>query len=258
MKVKNIFKKNQIIIFALAIMIAIAGYLNFSKDKTKESEIEEAASSAVDDNLFAEIDGEHYSDYGDISDEDELLSKDSSQDEILVVKDTVSTEDNIVEKQDDSKEVASDKSDAEAANVDENASDLETTSPGEAILASTTISPSYFSTARLTREQNRARNRASLMEIISDPNTSQELRDEASDAVMELTTISEKENSTEILLEAKGYQDAVVSIVEDSVDVIVNNPSLTDQDMAIIEDVVMRKTGAKANNIAITCVVTEE
>ena len=29
---KNIFKKNQIIITALAIMLAVAGYLNFSKE----------------------------------------------------------------------------------------------------------------------------------------------------------------------------------------------------------------------------------
>lgn len=36
---KNIFKKNQIIITALAIMIVIAGYLSFTnKDKVKTTE----------------------------------------------------------------------------------------------------------------------------------------------------------------------------------------------------------------------------
>jgi stage III sporulation protein AH len=279
MSVKNIFKKNQIIIFALAIMIAIAGYLNFSRDKTKESELEEAASSAVNDDLFANIDGESYSDYADISDEDELLSsEEASNDNLLVVNDPVTTEDNLVAKGEDakgtdvadasdSKDVAKTEEDKDvpkttdgedAAKEGETSTDIETTAPGEAILASTTISSSYFSTARLTREQTRARNRESLMDIISNAKASEELRDKASDALMELTAISEKESSTEILLEAKGFSGAVVSIVEDSVDVIVNSPALNEQDMAIIEDVVMRKTGAEASNIVITCVVTED
>ncbi len=263
MKVKNIFKKNQIIIFALAIMIAIAGYLNFSRDKTKESELEEAASSSVD-KLFTEIDGDSYTDLADISDED---ISEASNDSLLVVNDPVSTEDSMVAKGDDKNVAEESKDDAKAADAeskdaktatDGKKSEVETAAPGEAILASTTISSAYFSTAKLTREQTRAKNRESLMDIIADTNTSQELKDKASDALMELTTIAEKESSTEILLEAKGFSGAVVSIVEDSVDVIVNSTSLTDQDKAIIEDVVMRKTGADLSNIVITNVVTED
>ena len=260
MKVKNIFKKNQIIIFALAIMIAIAGYLNFSRDKTNESELEEAASSVVDNELFADIEGESYSDLADISDEDELASSEASNDSLVVVNDPVTTEGTIVADKEpaDSKDgdVAAENADVDAA--EETANDVESSAPGEAILASTTISSSYFSTARLTREQTRAKNSERLMDIISDTNTSEDLRDQASNALMELTIIAEKESSTEILLEAKGFSGAVVSIVEESVDVIVNSPALNEQDMAIIEDVVMRKTGAEATNIVITCVVTED
>jgi stage III sporulation protein AH len=278
MKMKNIFKKNQIIIFALAIMIAIAGYLNFSRDKTKESELEEAASSVIDDDLFAGIDGDSYGDLAeDISDEDELASSEASNDDLLVVNDPVTTEDNMAAVDGD-KEVAdlseeeAEAADAEGEDVkavdgedakatdatDGDKTEVETTAPGEAILASTTISSAYFSTAKLTREQTRAKNTERLMDIISDTNSSQKLKDKASNALMELTVIAEKESSTEILLEAKGFSGAVVSIVEESVDVIVNSTSLTEQDMAIIEDVVMRKTGAEAKNIVITNVVTED
>lgn len=280
MNVKNIFKKNQIIIVALAIMIAVAGYLNFSRDKTKEKELEDAASTAVGDDLFANLEGESYSDYADISDEDDLASSEAINDDLLVVNDPVTTEGNLVSKgkddaatsgkAEDDKVVDATKNDDKKtddkktedkktdASDKEAAKDVETTAPGEAILASTTISSSYFSTAKLTREQTRAKNKANLLDIISDKNTSQDLKDEASAALLELNSISDKESSTEILLEAKGFSGAVVSIVEESVDVIVNSPALTDQDMAIIEDVVMRKTGAKAKNIVITCVVTED
>ena len=275
MNVKNIFKKNQIIIVALAIMIAVAGYLNFSRDKTKEKELENAASTAVGDDLFANLEGESYSDYADISDEEDLASSEAINDDLLVVNDPVTTEGNLVSKgkddaatsgkAEDDKVVDATKTDDKKtddkktdASDKEAAKDVETTAPGEAILASTTISSSYFSTAKLTREQTRAKNKANLLDIISDKNTSQDLKDEASAALLELNSISDKESSTEILLEAKGFSGAVVSIVEESVDVIVNSPALTDQDMAIIEDVVMRKTGAEAKNIVITCVVTED
>jgi stage III sporulation protein AH len=207
-----------------------------------------------------------------------LLSSEASNDNLLVVNDPVSTEDSLVAKGEDAKEtdvakaednkdVAKTEDDKEVAKAEDSkdvakdsdtTTEVETTAPGEAILASTTISSSYFSTARLTREQTRAKNKESLLDIISNAKTSEELRDEATDALMELTAISEKESSTEILLEAKGFSGVVVSIVEESVDVIVNSPALNEQDMAIIEDVVMRKTGAEASNIVITCVVTED
>ena len=45
---KNMMKKNQIMITALAIMIAIAGYLNFAGSRISEEEImETGADSAV-------------------------------------------------------------------------------------------------------------------------------------------------------------------------------------------------------------------
>ena len=47
---KNIFKKNQIIITSLAIMIAAAGYLNFSgKDISMVSENQETMVQSVND-----------------------------------------------------------------------------------------------------------------------------------------------------------------------------------------------------------------
>ena len=38
-KLKNMFKRNQVMITALAIMIAVAGYLNFAGTKVGEEEL---------------------------------------------------------------------------------------------------------------------------------------------------------------------------------------------------------------------------
>ena len=59
---KAIFKKNQIIITALAIMIAVVGYLNFAKDAEKEEENEAKLTAG---NSYTDSE-----DYGDLSAED--------------------------------------------------------------------------------------------------------------------------------------------------------------------------------------------
>ena len=67
-----------------------------------------------------------------------------------------------------------------------------------------------------------------------------------------LTKISEKENAAELMLQAKGFTDAVVSISDGNADVVVNAEGLTEQQIAQIEDIVKRKTGIEAGKIVIT------
>ncbi|MEG2232114.1 MAG: SpoIIIAH-like family protein, partial [Lachnospiraceae bacterium] len=77
---------------------------------------------------------------------------------------------------------------------------------------------------------------------------------DAIDSMIALTNVAEKEMSAEILLEAKGFTDAVVSMSDGSVDVVVSAGELTDAQRAQIEDIVKRKTGVEAANIIITAI----
>ena len=61
-----------------------------------------------------------------------------------------------------------------------------------------------------------------------------------------------KEAAAEMLLDAKGYTDAVVSITEDSVDVVINMSEVDEAGRAQIEDIVKRKTEVSAENIVIS------
>lgn len=69
-----------------------------------------------------------------------------------------------------------------------------------------------------------------------------------------MTDVAEKETAAEILLEAKGFNDAVVSIDGESVDVVVNTEELTEAQRAQIEDIVIRKTGVSADAVIISTV----
>ena len=70
----------------------------------------------------------------------------------------------------------------------------------------------------------------------------------------ELRQRAEKEAAAEVLLQAKGFSEAVVSINGDAVDVVVNAAELTDVQRAQIEDIVKRKTDIAAENIVISTI----
>ena len=207
---KNIFRKNQVIITALAIMIAVAGYLNFAEEKGKTTE------TAT------------YGELGDIGDTSGLD---------LELSDAALSE--------DAAEAGTEAEYSLAGTENE-------TEVGDAVLVNNTIGSDFFSSARLNREQTRAKNKEMLMEIVNNENISEAQKEEAVNSIVRLTEIAEKETATENLLAAKGFSDAVVSIVDNSVDVIVNANELTEKEIAQIEDIVKRKTEVGAENIVIS------
>ena len=157
---KNMFKRNQVMITALAIMIAVAGYLNFAGTKVGEEELADVGASA-----------------GQESDMEALLE--------------------------------------------------------------------------LSKEQTRAKNKETLLEIINNANIAENQKQEAVDEMIALTDLTERETAAEILLETRGYADAVVTITDESADVVVGMSVLSDAQCAQIEDIVARKTGIAAQNIVI-------
>ena len=247
---KNMVKKNQIMITALAIMIAVAGYLNFAGGKISEEEImttgsADAVSISADKELYGTE--EDVAALFEISDEDMLQAENGdieSMDTEVVLQ-----EDNYLE------ESMEDFLLSETAEITENEIS-ESEVPGEAVFTSTT-SLNTLSGARLLKEQTRAKNKETLLEVINNANISEEQKQEAIDNMIEITEIAEKETAAEILLEAKGFEDVVVSITADTVDVVVSASELTEAQRAQIEDIVIRKTGVAPEAIIISTLVGE-
>ena len=125
---------------------------------------------------------------------------------------------------------------------------------GQAVLSSTN-GETVLSEAKLLREQMRAENKEALLEIINSDELSDEQKQEAVNTLVQMTAIAEKETAAELLLEAKGFSDAIVTINDGAVDVVVNALTLTDVQRAQIEDIVKRKTEIGAENIVINTVV---
>ncbi len=131
--------------------------------------------------------------------------------------------------------------------------------PGEAVLTSTvTSSTDYASEIKLNREQVRSKNKETLNAIIENEGLTDEQKTEAVAQLAAITDIAEKEVEAESLLEAKGFTSVVVSITDDTCDVVLDMGEVTDAKLSQVEDIVKRKTGVEAENIIITAINTAE
>lgn len=135
----------------------------------------------------------------------------------------------------------------------------ENLNPGESLLTGTLINASdYAISVKLNREQIRAKNKESLLEIINSEKISDDAKEEAVDKMVEMTDWAEKEADAEMLLEAKGFTNVVVSISENCCDVVLDMGEVTDAKRAQVEDIVKRKTGVAAEKIIITPICVNE
>ena len=90
------------------------------------------------------------------------------------------------------------------------------------------------------------------MQIIDNTNLEEAQKQEAINSMLNLTAIAEKETAAESLLAAKGFENSIVYINDDSVDVVISRQTLSDAERAQVEDIVKRKTEISADKIVIT------
>mgnify|MGYP002069094369 FL=1 len=281
---KKILRKNQIMITALALMIAVAGYLNFAGTKIGEED-------------FISVDGSNSELTYEISDEDTMnadmyaislredtegtiadysqqaAATDANGDILSLDTDDAAITENYLTEGMDTNALAADtaatnnmtdsnlQANAEAAeshgvlaaNSEENADAniIEQEVPGEAVFTSAS-GVSTIAGANLLKEQTRAQNKESLMEIINNESLKKKKKKDAVNTMITLTETAQKESDAQMLLEAKGFAQTVVSISGDSADVMVAATSLTEAQTAQIIDIVQRKTEIAPENIIIT------
>ena len=209
---KRLFKKNQIIITTLAIMIAVAGYLNYSGRIFGESGKAEATNGELANQELLDITSEDGAQEtaGDIESQDQEVA------------------DGTVEG-----------------------------TPGEAVLTNGDVT-GVVAEAKVTREQVRAKNKETLLEIIDNANLSDEQNQDAINQMIAMTELAEKEAAVETMLASKGFSDTVVSLTAETADVVVNSAELTDANRAQIEDIITRKAEISPENIVITPIYSKD
>ena len=193
---KRIFRKNQLVVTALALLIAVAGYFNYTYD----------------------------------ADEHEIAT--------------------MAEKSNQKTKETKEKKEKKTAQVDDNMGDE---SAGETVLTeSDSIAISKAASLKMDREQTRAAGKATLLDVVNNKELTEQDRKSAVDELAKMTEITERESACEMMLQSKGFEEAIVSISADGADVIVNKKEVTDAERAQIEDVINRKGGVAPDHIVIS------
>lgn len=254
LKGRKLFRRNQIIITTLAVMIAAAGYLNYAgkRDLEAGSRLSQAGSLELsEEDLMAENLAAQSETVSDIL----SLDNDPAEGEVAEAgpEDTsLALGDNGTDGEASTQEGELSGNSTDTGNTGESADPAGYENPGEAVLTSGMSVADYIAGVQLSREQIRAKNKETLMSLINSTNIDEAAKQQAIQDMIRITEISEKENAAETLLMAKGFADPVVSITDDKVDVVIHASSITDPQRAQIEDIVKRKAEVGAEQIIIT------
>ena len=238
----NVIKKNQIVVFVVALMLIVAGYLNFSGDSTINNLI--PTSTLADSEEMASI-GDAKLVSANIVEGNNEKSESNGNEEIL--------EDNIEQTNNVQSNIN---------NIENNANTTPTT--GETIETEENIatnsataennygSDNYFTQSRLDRDTMYSQTLDTYQKIINNENISE---DQKSIAQEEISKINKEKNSimiAENLIKVKGFEDLIIFVNGENVSIIVKADKLEEKDIAQIQNIITRELGASIENINIS------
>lgn len=213
----KLFKKNQVVIYVIALMLVVAGYLNYTATNDFNSAVQTSSS------------------------EEELTKMANIGDAQLVSSSVVSEESNV-----ETSGLTDESNMAEKNEIVDN----NTISTSSAVSKN---NKDYFSTSKLERESMYSQMLETYENIL---NSSNSLETQKQSATEEIKKINDTKNSIMIcenLIKTKGFEDVVIFVNGDSISVIVEDEQLSPEEVAQIQNIISREIKAEVENIHISC-----
>lgn len=231
---KQILKKNQIIIYVIAIMLIAAGYMNYTSNE------KQALETAV------LTDSEKYAGIGDatlvsanVADNNDLVNNDETQ--------NTDNENNDTSKNEDKKDEI--KSNEQNTETTENAVQNE-------INTSTTVTENsgnqYFAELRLERDKMYSQMLESYQKILSNSQISETQKEISENEIKKINDTRNAIMIAENLIKNKGFQDLIIFINGDSISIIVKAKELKEEQIAQIQNIISRELKGEIENIHIS------
>lgn len=217
---KNL-KKNQVIIFVIALMLVSAGYLNYTANN-KNNTIETSS----------ELNSIEYSGIGDAR---LVNSNGVTEEETNTIQDIVSKD------EDDIK-----------TNNEEQSIVMNETNIDSAVSTSSMTIDEYFSSSKLTRDTMYSQMIETYEKILENENISS---DQKTIAQTEIKNINDNKNKIMIcenLIKTKGIEDSVIFINGDSISVVIRADSLEQAQIAQVQNIINREMQVEISNIHIS------
>lgn len=227
----RLIKKNQVVIYVIALMLVVAGYLNFTTNGDLKSAVQTASSE------------EELEKMANIGDAQLVSSNVVSENDVENINVDKTSEKN----SNSNNESSVNKNDAENQNTEDKKSDetVETSS-------NTKNNDDYFTTSRLERDTMYSQMLETYDKIL---NSSNSLETQKQAATEEIKKINDTKNSIMIcenLIKTKGFENVVIFVNGDSVSIIVKDEQLSTEKVAQIQNIISREMNSKVENIHIS------
>lgn len=211
----KVLKKNQLAILVIALMLVTAGYLNYTANDAVST-----SSNTV---------GEQYAAIGDATlvNSGELIEDKDKQNIIDTINNANSSENN---------------QNTEEINSNEKNQTIETVAKED----------DYFDKSRLEREKMYSQMLETYQKLLESTSISQEQKVVSE---QEITKINQTKNAimiAENLLSTKGFEDSIIFVNDTSVSIVVKANTLTEQQIAQIQNIVSRELNVELSNIHIS------
>lgn len=227
---KQILKKNQIIISVIAIMLIAAGYMNYTSNE------KQALETAV------LTDSEKYAGIGDatlvsanVADNSDVVNNNEGQN---IIDDSVKKE-----------EIKSNEQNTENKENDKNTIQNE-------INTSTTVTENsgdqYFAELRLERDKMYSQMLESYQKILSNSQISETQKEISENEIKKINDTRNAIMIAENLIKNKGFQDLIIFINGDSISIIVKAKELKEEQIAQIQNIISRELKGEIENIHIS------
>lgn len=226
-------KKNQIIIFAIALMLITAGYLNYSM-RTEQT----AETASI-------IEQEEYAGIGDAR----LVSNNN------VVDDTSNVSGNGENKAEQISESGSTSNNTNNNEQIEDDNNTPNSSTQKMISTSSTEDKqldSYYNESKLERNKMYSEMLESYQSIVANASVSVEQKNTAQ---TEISNINKQRNSimiAENLIKNKGFKDVVIFVNNQSVSCVIRAEKIEEAEIAQIQSIIQRELSVNVENIHIS------
>lgn len=223
----KILKKNQVLIYVIALMLIVAGYLNYS-----------GSENDIDKTLQATASAEELAGLNNIGDA-RLVNTNIVDETNQIVNETV---ENIAE----NNVVTSNEINVNATNTAEENMVNENT-----IQTNTAEITDYFTKSKLERDTMYSQMIETYDKILNSSNSSETQKQSATE---EIKKINDEKNSIMIcenLISTKGFENNIVFVNGTSISVIIGADDLSQEEIAQIQNIVSRELNAKIENIHI-------
>ena len=234
---KQILKKNQIIISVIAIMLIAAGYMNYTSNE------KQALETAV------LTDSEKYAGIGDatlvsanVADNNDLVNNDETQ--------NTDNENNDTSKDEDKKdEIKSNEQNTENKENDKNTVQNEVNTSTN---VTETSGDQYFAELRLERDKMYSQMLESYQKILSNSQISETQKEISENEIKKINDTRNAIMIAENLIKNKGFQDLIIFINGDSISIIVKSKELKEEQIAQIQNIISRELKGEIENIHIS------